>query len=68
MYIHISVYTKYVKYIKVVQKFYHFSELKGGTMKPEYNEHMLQWKVKGLGLFPTFREAKEAIADNEAEK
>ena len=34
-------------------------------MKPEYDECTLKWRVKGLGLFPTVEEAREAIADNE---
>lgn len=34
-------------------------------MKPEYDECTLKWRVKGLGLFPTLQEAKDAIKDNE---
>lgn len=34
-------------------------------MKPVYEESTLKWRVKGLGLFDTPREAWEAIRLNE---
>ena len=33
-------------------------------MKPIYNESTLKWRVKGLGLFDTAKDAWMAIAEN----